>query len=238
MSRTIYGKRAVSEALRHTPDRVKSLLLDRGNRNALADLAREAENAGISAQWVDRRELERLAKTPKHQGVVAMADDFAYASVKDFLVKSTDKRRVVVAIDGVTDPHNLGACLRACGAFGVDLVVIPKDRSAAVNATVAKTAAGATEAVPVARETNLARALDLLKKDGFWIFGLDMKGEAPLSEQDLSGDVALVLGSEGSGLRRLTAESCDRLLRLPNPGPIDSLNVSQACAVALYEVFR
>jgi len=238
MPRIVYGKHPVEEAIRHSGRSISRLMLDVERRSSLDDIARAAHEAGVAVSWVDRAELERLCHNAHHQGAVAVLPEFGYASVKDFAARATDQPRVVVALDGVTDPQNLGACLRAAGAFGADLLVITKDRSAPMTPVVAKAAAGATEVVPLARETNLVQALEILKKAGFWVYGLDAEAEQPLSDADLSGNVVLVLGSEGTGLRRLVRETCDHLAHLSAHGPIESLNVAQACAVALYDVFR
>ncbi len=238
MPRIVYGKHPVEEALRQGRGHVSRLMLDGKNRSGLEHLALLAREAHVQVAWVNKDELERVSHSPHHQGAVAMAPDFGYVSVRDFAARSSDTPRVVVALDSVTDPQNLGACLRAAGAFGADLVIITKDRSAQVTPVVTKAAAGATEVVPLARETNLVQALDVLKKAGFWVFGLDGESPQALGECDLAGNVVLVLGSEGEGMRRLVREACDHVAHLSAHGPIESLNVAQACAVALYEVYR
>jgi 23S rRNA (guanosine2251-2'-O)-methyltransferase len=238
MSRLAYGRRPVEEVLRHSREQVDAVFLDESKREALADVAALARDAGLAATWVSRQEMARLCETPKNQGVAARLRDFQYASVKDFLQRRKTGPRVVVALDGVTDPQNFGACLRAAGAFGAHLVITTKHRGCPVTAAVAKVSAGATEAVPIAREANLVQALQRLKDDGFWVYGLDHEAAKTLGSCDLSGDVALVLGSEGEGLHRLVRETCDEIARIPAGGPIQSLNVAQACSVALYEVTR
>jgi len=238
MSRIVYGKRAVEEALRHSPGGLAKLYLDSGKRQIFKPVADLARSLGLEPLWVSHEEIDKVCRHTKHQGIAAMLADFQFTSVKDFVSKKAEKARVAVALDSVTDPQNLGACLRAAGAFGADLVVIPERRSATITPVVSKASAGATEVVAVAREVNLTRALQSLKQNGFWIYGLDPNGAQPLSAAPMNKDVVLVLGSEGSGLHRLVAEQCDYLVHLSAAGPIESLNVAQACAVGLYEIFR
>lgn len=238
MSRIIFGKRPVDEALRHTPERIVKLALADAKRQALKPLAQQAQEHQVMIEWLSRQQLDDLCQTIKHQGVAAVLQNFAYVPLTEFVSREADRPRLVIALDQVTDPQNLGACLRAAGAFGADLMLLTKDRCAPVTTATVKASAGASEVVPVARETNLARALAELKKNDFWIYGLDAEAPQALSATDVQGNVVLVLGSEGSGLRRLVAETCDRLVQLPASGPIASLNVAQACAVALYEVCR
>jgi 23S rRNA (guanosine2251-2'-O)-methyltransferase len=238
MSRVVFGKRPVAEALRHSGAQVQGLWLEQRRSEAFAEILAAARQAGIEPTWASREDLERLCGVAHHQGAAVRLRDFDYSSVKDFLARRPSGPRLVVMLDGVTDPQNFGACLRAAGAFGVDLVVIHRHHSCPVNATVAKVSAGGTEAVPVAREGNLAQALSALKTGGFWAYGLDHEAAETLAERDLTGDLVLVLGSEGEGMRRLVRENCDGLARIPADGPISSLNVAQACAVGLYEVMR
>jgi 23S rRNA (guanosine2251-2'-O)-methyltransferase len=238
MSRIVYGKRPVEEALRHSAEQARALFLDQTKRAAFAEILELAAAAGLEPAWVGRAELDRLSGVFKHQGALVELTDFAYTSVKDFLARRLDGPRVAVALDGVTDPQNFGACLRAAGAFGAHCVITTKHRGCPVSPVVVKASAGATEAVAIAREANLAQALRRLKDAGFWIYGLDHEAATPLAACDLSGDVALVLGSEGEGLHRLVRETCDGLARIPTPGPIASLNVAQACTIGLYEVVR
>lgn len=237
MSRLVYGKRPVGETLRHQAQHVKELYLEEGREKTLSTLVEAAEAAGVAIQWVERRKLDRQCGSPRHQGAAAVVADFDYTSVKDFLARRSESPRVVLALDGITDPQNLGACLRAAGSFGVNLVVIPKHHGCPVTAAVVKVSAGATETVPIARESNLGQSLDVLKQAGFWVYGLDADVGQPLGKADLSGEAVLVLGREGEGLHRLIKEKCDLLLHIPAAGQVASLNVSQACAIGLYEVF-
>ncbi len=238
MSRMVYGKRPVMEALRFQTGQVQQLLVDQSKAKILSEVLDLAKKVGVKAQWTSRAQLDQLTQGGNHQGAALTVREFDYTSIKDFLAGAGKNAQVVVALDGVTDPQNLGSCLRAAGAFGADLVIITKDRSAQVNAATTRAAAGATEAVPIARETNLVRALEQLQQAGFWVYGLAVEGARAIGAADLRGKVVLVLGSEGEGMRRLVAQTCDELVHLNANGPIESLNVGQACAVALYEVFH
>jgi 23S rRNA (guanosine2251-2'-O)-methyltransferase len=182
---------------------------------------------------VDHARLEALAGHGRHQGVVALVDDALPHVTLDDVLESPAEPPLLLVLDGVTDPHNLGACLRCADAFGALAVVVPKDRAVGVNATVAKAASGAADTVPVIAVTNLARAMRELKERGVWLIGADTGGE-PLPAADLSGAIAWVLGAEGTGLRRLTRESCDRVVGIPLSGSVESLNVSVAAGICLY----
>ena len=238
MARIIYGKRPVEEALRYQAGAMTSLTLDTDKRKPLASLAELAVAADIAISWSSRKSLDNLAGAPGHQGAVAELRDFDYTSVKAFLQKSPGTSRLVVALDSVTDPQNLGSCLRAAGAFGADLVVTTKRRCCPVTPIVVKVSAGGTEVVEIARENNLKQALKQLKDAGFWVYGLAADAQQTLAETDLAGDVVLVLGSEGEGLRHSTEQTCDTLIRIPANGPLESLNVAQACTIGLYEIVR
>jgi len=168
MSRMVYGKRPVMEALRFQTGQVQQLLVDQSKAKILSEVLDLAKKVGVKAQWTSRAQLDQLTQGGNHQGAALTVREFDYTSIKDFLAGAGKNAQVVVALDGVTDPQNLGSCLRAAGAFGADLVIITKDRSAQVNAATTRAAAGATEAVPIARETNLVRALEQLQQAGFW----------------------------------------------------------------------
>lgn len=189
----------------------------------------------ITAEEVGAEELTRLAGSPDHQGVVAEVEPFPYADPGS-LLKREDA--LVLALDQIQDPRNLGAICRSAEAAGATGVVIPERRAAAVTAAACKTSAGAVEHLPIARVTNLADWLGTAKDAGAWIYGAEARAEAPYTQQDLSGRVVLVLGSEGEGLRRLVAESCDVLVSIPVRGRVASLNVSAAAAVMVFEVVR
>ena len=201
------------------------------------DMAARAQSAGVVIHAVDEARLLQLAGHRRHQGVVALVDEALPHVTLDDVLETIDEPALLVVLDGVTDPHNLGACLRSADAFGAQAVVVPKDRAVGVNATVAKAASGAADTVPVIAVTNLARALRDLKARGVWIIGAETGGEN-LFDADVTGPIAWVLGAEGAGLRRLSRESCDRLVGIPLQGTVESLNVSVATAICLYATRR
>ncbi|HEY2781854.1 MAG TPA: 23S rRNA (guanosine(2251)-2'-O)-methyltransferase RlmB [Steroidobacteraceae bacterium] len=237
----IYGLHAVSAALDRAPERLLELWIAQG-RDAprVSDLKARAERAGVHVHAVASDALGKLVGEVAHQGAVASMrpskgwDEHDLSAALDNLPGDA----LLLILDGVTDPHNLGACLRTAEAAGAHAVVIPKDRAATLDATARKVAAGAAEFIPVATVTNLARALDSLKERGIWIVGTDGEAEESLYSVDLKRPVALVLGAEGSGMRRLTRDKCDFLARIPMAGHMQSLNVSVAAGIALFEVLR
>jgi len=232
--RSLFGFHAVNARLRHAPDSVQAIYLAATRRDARSrDLVSRAEAAGRAIHFVDDERLAQLAGGTTHQGVVAVVDAALPHVTLDDVFESLAEPALLLVLDGVTDPQNLGACLRNADAFGAHAVVIPKDRAAGVNATVAKAASGAADTIPVITVTNLARTLRELKARGVWILGADAGGEN-LFEADVTGPIAWVLGAEGSGLRRLTRESCDRLIGIPLSGSVESLNVAVASGICLY----
>jgi 23S rRNA (guanosine2251-2'-O)-methyltransferase len=230
----LFGFHAVTARLRLRPEAVHTLDLQGGRPDARArDLVARAEAAGVAVQLVEPARLDALVGNGRHQGVVAIVDDaFPHVTIDDVL-DAPGGVPLLLLLDGVTDPHNLGACLRSADAFGAHAVVVPKDRAVGVNATVAKTASGAADTVPVIAVTNLARTMRELKDRGIWLLGADAGGES-LYTADLGGPVAWVLGAEGAGLRRLTRESCDRIVGIPLDGSVESLNVSVAAGICLF----
>jgi 23S rRNA (guanosine2251-2'-O)-methyltransferase len=237
----VYGIHAVDALLRNSPALVQCLWVQAGREDkrmsAVLDLAR---NQGVQVERVGRADLDQRVNG-RHQGVIAGVeggsrrwDEKAILQLLDEL----DHPALILVLDGVTDPHNLGACLRSADAAGVDAVIVPRDKSADLNPTVRKVACGAAETVPFARVTNLARTLQALQARGVWVYGAAGEAEKTIYNSDLSGSVALVMGSEGSGLRRLTRENCDHLIKLPMAGSVSSLNVSVATGVCLFEVVR
>jgi len=238
MSRILYGIHSVSEILKHKPEQVRQVWFDPSRERALSEILRMAREAGVPVSQAARSALDEKSEKGKHQGVICQADAFRYTSLKEFLSQESDRYRVCVVADQVQDPQNLGGILRAMGAFGTDLLLVGKHRGATITPAVVNTSAGGASVVPVARENSLPSVLERLKKHGFWVFGLAAAGTTLLSEQDLSGDLALVVGSEGQGLSRLVRERCDVICRLPQQGPIHSLNAAMALACSLYEVAR
>jgi 23S rRNA (guanosine2251-2'-O)-methyltransferase len=199
----------------------------------MRELLSRAASARCPVHAADAARLRDLAGTERHQGVVAIVDATSPQVALDEVIQSAREPLLLLVLDGITDPHNLGACLRSADAFGAHAVIVPKDRAVGVNATVAKAASGAADTVPVVTVTNLARALRDLKEHGVWILGADAGGES-LFDADVGGPVAWVLGAEGSGLRRLTRELCDRIVGIPLAGAVESLNVSVAAGICLY----
>ena len=199
----------------------------------MRDLIARAEAANVTVHLVDVARLDALSGHGTHQGVVAIVDQALPHVTLDDVLEAPAEPPLLLVLDGVTDPHNLGACLRSADAFGAMAVVVPKDRAVGVNATVAKAASGAADTVPVIAVTNLARTLRELKEREIWVLGADAGGES-LHTADLGGPVAWVLGAEGAGLRRLTRESCDRIVGIPLVGSVASLNVSVAAGICLY----
>jgi 23S rRNA (guanosine2251-2'-O)-methyltransferase len=243
MSKTTWmvGINPVEGALSHDADRVRELRVERGARNPrVAELAARARSLGIAVTECARDQLERVADGARHQGVAA-----SYAAPEalderdlDKLVEAAGGQALFLVLDGVTDPHNLGACLRSAAAAGVTAVIVPKDRAVGITPVVRRASAGGADRVPLVAATNLARALRTLKDAGVWLTGLAGETDTDLYDIDLKGPCALVLGSEGEGLRRLTRETCDFLARIPMPGDMESLNVSVSAGVALFETLR
>jgi 23S rRNA (guanosine2251-2'-O)-methyltransferase len=228
----------VTARLRAQPQSVRTIYVSASRRDRRArDLLERAAAAGVAVHAADEQRLAALAGNDKHQGVVAVVDAAPVSMTLDEILDAATEPALVLALDGVTDPHNLGACLRSADAFGVHAVVVPKDRAVGLNATVAKAASGAADTVPLVSVTNLVRSLSELKERGVWVVGADVDGEN-LFEADVSGPIAWVLGAEGSGLRRLTREACDRIVSIPMQGAVESLNVSVAAGICLFATRR
>ena len=240
MEDVIAGRNSVGEALKSGRP-LNKLFIAKGERQgSLRELAGIAKDKGILVQEVEPQRLAQLAPGQRHQGVVAMASPVEYAEVEDILAAAEAKGEapLLVVLDELEDPHNLGAVLRSVDAAGAHGVIIPKRRSCPLSTTVAKTSAGAVEYAPVARVSNLAQTLDKLKKAGIWVAGCDMDGTENYFEASLKGPLALVIGGEGRGLGRLVKEHCDFLVRIPMQGHVNSLNASVACSLVLYEAVR
>lgn len=236
----IYGLSPVLEALRAKRRSIQKVLVAAGAaQSRLNELVEEARRAGVRIERRDRRALDELTRGANHQGVVAVLvrENRQYAD-PDAILDSIAGVPLLVLLDGVEDPHNLGAVLRACECAGVDGVFIPEHRAAGLNETVAKTSAGAVEYVSVARVTNLVPLIDSLKERGIWVIGVEGGGETSYTDFDLTSPVALVFGSEGKGIRRLVLERCDAVVSIPMHGHLNSLNVSVASGVVLFEVLR
>jgi 23S rRNA (guanosine2251-2'-O)-methyltransferase len=237
--RLLAGFHAVTARLRHQPDSVREIYVDTRRHDArLRDLTAMAEARGVRVVAVDEARLEGLAGGARHQGVVAKVLAAAHPEDLHELLEGLSQPAFLLLLDGVTDPHNLGACLRVADAMGVHAVIVPKDRSAGLSPVVAKVASGAAESVPLIPVTNLVRTVEELKAAGIWVWGAAEEGERSLLEAQLEGPIAWALGAEGAGLRRLTREHCDALARIPMFGQVESLNVSVAAALCLYETRR
>lgn len=237
----IVGINPVDSALRNDPVAVRELLVESGRRNARVQaLAGRAQQLHIAVRPVERAELERHAGTARHQGVAVRCELSPVAQEADLsaLLARDGAQALVLVLDGVTDPHNLGACLRSAAAAKATAVIVPKDRAVGLTPVVRRAAAGGAELVPLIAVTNLARTLRELKAAGVWITGLVGGTGQSIHAVDLRGPAALVLGGEGDGLRRLTRELCDFVVEIPMPGAMESLNVSVATGIALFEALR
>ncbi len=234
-TRPLFGFHAVTARLRMQPESVRAIYVaDARHDRRARELIDRAVVAAVPVHAVDEPRLAALAGTTKHQGVVALVTANLPYRTLDEALDGLREPPLLLVLDGITDPHNLGACLRSADAFGAQAVIVPKDRAVGMNATVAKAASGAADTVPVVTVTNLARSLRELKDRGIWLLGADASGGESLFDADLSGPLAWVLGAEGAGLRRLTRELCDRIVSIPLFGSVESLNVSVAAGVCLF----
>lgn len=236
----IYGIHAVESVLTRQPQSVIQLFLLKNRKDkALANIEQLAHKAGIKCQSIDRKKMDERVQG-NHQGVIAdvkvSEPNMSEADLIDLAAKS--EKLLLLVLDGVTDPHNLGACIRTADAAGVDAIVIPKDRSASMNATVRKVACGAAEYVPVVKVTNLARFLKQLQDEFVWVVGTAGEAVEDVYTNKFAAKTAIVMGAEGSGMRRLTRENCDQLIKIPMAGSVSSLNVSVATGVCLFEYVR
>ena len=240
MSRSyIYGFHAINKMLQRSPESCLELFHTEGKNPRLLTLIGVARKAKLPTRSVSRDSLAGLCGSTKHQGCgLLISDTFPNALTLEQLLQKNHNRSLYLVLDGVQDPHNLGACLRTADATGVDAVIIPRDRSASLNATVRKVAAGGAESVPLIEVTNISRCLKEMKKAGVWIYGTSGEAMSGIYEFEYNAAVALVMGGEGDGLRRLTAEQCDQLIKLPMLGAVESLNVSVATGACLYEILR
>lgn len=241
-ARILFGFHAVLSRLRQHAASVQEILIDRDRIDArMKDLLSMAQNADVRVMQVERSRLDGMAgMNGRHQGVIARVVDtpIPYKDIHDILESDLDEPPFFLILDGVEDPHNLGACLRVADAMGVHAVIAPKDRAVGLNATVRKVACGAAETVPFIAVTNLARTIRELKEAGVFVVGTTMDAPGTLHNTKLQGPIALVLGAEGDGMRRLTTEACDALITIPMYGSVESLNVSVASGICLYEIRR
>lgn len=231
----VYGINPVTEAIRAHPKRVRFVGVTRDQSTRMQKVLAEAKNAGVAVRVMTTNEIEKLTHRGVHNGVIADVDAGTYADFHDVMTEDTAK--LVLILDGITDPQNFGAILRVADGFGVDLVVLPEHESVGLSPAAVKASAGASEWVPVTQVTNLARAIEILKEKGFWVYAAAAEGDRADSI-DFTGKVALVMGSEGKGARRNVLEHCDRRVSIPMFGHVDSFNVATATAVLCYEVVR
>lgn len=235
----IYGRNPVKEAYR-AGKTIEKLFIVKGEFDpTLSTIRKLAKEQRTVVSLVDKATLDKLANGGNHQGVVASVTDFEYADIDDMfaLAKQKDEPLLVVLLDGITDPHNLGAIIRSAECFGAHGIIIPKHRSVSVNDTVVKVACGATEHMLIAKVTNINDAIRELKDRNVWVYATDFDGDAPKTV-NLNGDIAIVIGSEGEGIHRLTKELCDATLTIPQYGKVNSLNASVAAGIVLYEAIR
>lgn len=235
----LFGFHAVSSRIRQNPQSVLEVYLDSTRRDPRArQLASLLEQHKIKVNYLDSARLDGMIGSGRHQGVVAKVDASRKYLALDDLLDTLENDALLLVLDGIQDPHNLGACLRVADAFGVDAIIAPKDRAVGLNATAAKVASGAAETVPFVTVTNLARALRQMKEAGVEIIGTAEDGESDIFEVHLDGPIAWVLGAEGTGMRRLTRENCDRLVRIPMEGMVESFNLSVTSGILMFETCR
>lgn len=238
-SRLIYGFHAVTAKLRHDPESVKEILIDATRHDARArDLLAHAELQGVKVIAGDGKRLDGMAPGARHQGVIARIEGGRKAAHLDDVLDTLEEPAFLLVLDGITDPRNLGACLRVADAAGVHAVIAPKDRAVGLTDVAAKTACGAAETVPYVMVTNLARTLRELQEREIWVIGTAGEAESDLYTAEWPRATAWVLGAEGEGMRRLTRENCDQLVKIPMHGSVESLNVSVAAGVCLFEARR
>ncbi|MFA9500000.1 23S rRNA (guanosine(2251)-2'-O)-methyltransferase RlmB [Mannheimia sp. E30BD] len=241
MSEQIYGIHAVKAFLDNAPERLIEVLVLKGREDKrLLPLLNELQRLGVSVQQVNRQTLDNKSQGEVHQGIIARVVPQKELNEHDLeAILSQKQNPLLLILDGVTDPHNLGACLRTADAAGVDAVIVPKDKSAQLTSTARKVACGAAEVMPLIRVTNLARTMrDLQERHNVWIVGTAGETTSGIYEAKLTGSIALVMGAEGDGMRRLTREHCDQLISIPMAGSVSSLNVSVATGVCLFEIVR
>lgn len=234
----VYGLHAVAQLVAQTPERIQIIYVQSTTSMRLNEVLHEATIAGIPIETTTKSALDKRLPAAVHQGIIAVLKETAKTLSIEALLDSLNEPAFLLVLDGVQDPHNLGACLRVANAAGVHAVIAPKDRAVGITPVVRKVAAGAAELTPFITVTNLARTIALLKEHHIWVYGAAESGSHSIYTTDLRGPVAIVLGAEGSGLRRLTEENCDQLMRIPTVGTISSLNVAVATGICLFEAVR
>ncbi len=237
----IVGRNSVLELLRRGNREIERILIAQGNNHPrLRQIRAIAEKNGIRCDFTPRRELDPMETDVPHQGVIALVSPASYIDLPSLVTNTQNSNHppLLIMLDQVQDPRNLGAIIRTADAVNADGLILPKDRAAGITTAVHKTSAGSSEYVPIAQVTNLARTIDTLKEAGVWVIGADQTAPTPYTQADLTGQICLVLGNEAAGLRRLVREKCDLLVHLPMFGHVPSLNVSVAAGILLYEVIR
>lgn len=238
MSEVIIGRNAVLEALKSNRE-IEKITVAKGAEGSVKQIVGKARDRKIPVYYSEKARMDKAASGGAHQGVIAVVSDYEYCTVDDILklAQKRDEKPFVIILDGLEDPHNLGAIMRTAECAGAHGIIIPKRRSVSVNETVAKTSAGASEYMLCARVTNIGREIDALKEKGLWIGAVDM-GDSLYYDQDMTGAIGLVIGGEGSGVSRLVREKCDFVVSIPMKGRITSLNASNAASIMMYEVVR
>ncbi len=230
------GRNAVLELLK-TDKTIEKIMLEKGGQGTLSRIFAEAREKGVRVQFVDKRVLDKQSVTGKHQGCIAITTDYKYSNVDEIISAKGEKGGFIIICDGIEDVHNLGSVIRVAECTGADGVIIPSNKSASVTEAVIRISAGAANHVKVAKVPSLNKLIDELKKEGYWIYALEADGQSIYSA-DFSGNVALIVGGEDSGVKKLTREKCDFVLSLPMRGQVNSLNASVALGVAAYEVLK
>ena len=236
----VYGYHAVLTLLKNNPENIDELLINSNRKDQrCVEVKQFADFAGIAVSSVDKNYLDEATNKAVHQGMLAITKQSNQTfSTLESIIESTKPNKFILVLDQIQDPHNLGACLRTADGAGVDMVILPKDNACPVNETVHKVAAGATQRLSVNYVTNLVRTIGSLKEAGFWVYGTSDSANTPIYQQDLTGNIVLVMGSEGKGMRKLTQSCCDNLVSIPMAGEVSSLNVSVATGVFLFEAVR
>lgn len=233
----IYGKNTVIEALKNNKE-IEKLYISTSNKELLEQIKKKYNVEKISIELLPLSKINQMFPT-NHQGIIAIIKEYSYIEIEKLINIKKDKKDVAIAIlDGLEDPHNLGAILRTADATMIDGIIIPKNRSVSLNGTVAKVSTGAIEHIPVSQVTNLVKTIEYLKKNNYWIIGLEIDGSIDYKEQDYSGKIAVVIGSEGKGISRLVKENCDFFVNIPMYGHVNSLNASVSASLLFYEIIR
>ncbi len=233
----IEGRNAVMEALKNDRE-IDYIYIKKGEmEGSINKIIGKAKDKKILIKTVDKNKLDEMSESKNHQGIIAVANEYKYCDIEDILEQTSEKDSLFLILDEIEDPHNLGAIIRSAEASGVDAIIIPKRRACQVNATVEKTAAGATSHMKIARVTNLVQTIEKMKEKGIWIYSVDMDG-SDYTRTDLKGKVALVIGNEGKGISRLIKEKSDFTISIPMKGSINSLNASVAASVIMFEAVR